>query len=147
MAETLLSLSLVCVKTVEEETEINSSLTTLVGLAAEDGSHASGKKKTPKKNSTHKKKYASRSQKATVTLEMSENCAEATAQNPQHPPTASGNDESRENMPLHNLTLWNLVMLRFHIWSSSFFSPFLHNRNSVGIKRKKKNQTNGKKRL
>lgn len=127
------SLSLVCVK-MEEETEINSSLTTLVGLAAEDGSHASGKKK---KMRTHKKKYASRSQTATVTLEMSENCAEATAQNPQHPPTASGNDESRENMSLHNLTLWNLVMLHFHIWSSSFFFPFLHNRNSVGIKNKK----------
>lgn len=55
MAETLLSLSLVCVKTVEEETEINSSLTTLVGLAAEDGSHASGKKKTKKKTAHTKK--------------------------------------------------------------------------------------------
>lgn len=129
MAETLLSFSLTA------ETEINSSLTTLVGLEAEEGSHAPGKNKTK----THtQKKYASRSQTATVTLELSENCVEATAQNPQHPPTASGNDESRENMSLHNLTLWNLVMLIFHIGSSSFVVlSFLHN----GIKAKTTKQT------
>lgn len=126
-----------CVKT-EVETEINSSLTTLVGLEAEEGSHAPGKKK----QKTHTQKmYASRSQTATVTLELSENCAEATAQNLQHPPTASGNDESRENMSLHNLTLWNLVMLIFHIGSSSFFVfYFLHN----GIKAKTTTKTNRK---
>lgn len=30
---------------------------------------------------------------------------EATAQNPQHLPTTSGNDESREHMSLHNFTV------------------------------------------